>query len=198
FIYVVLMDDYGINVSGSGIGHDIEAVLDNDNKNSFILNDFYEATLDNYKKGVVRYPLSNLKPGKHTLKVTAWDLANNPGEDYIEFVVLDRGLVLQNAWNYPNPFYNSTRFQFEHNRPGIPMDIEVRIYTIEGKLVKTIEKDGFISDGYRVDDLPWDGRSDGGGELDKGIYVYKIKASFNVNGAKEVSESKAGKLVILR
>jgi len=199
YIYAVFMDDFGINVSGTGVGHDIEAILDEDDKNSYILNDYYQAALDDYRKGVARYPLSNLKEGKHTLKVTAWDLANNPGEAYLEFFVLDEeGAILEHVFNYPNPFTTLTNFQFEHNRPGSTMDITINIYTINGMLVKTIEREGFISDGYRVDDLPWDGRDDGEGELAKGIYVYKIKVSFNVNGTKEIAESEAEKLVILR
>ena len=199
YIYGVLMDDHGINVSGTGVGHDIEAILDNDEKNSLIVNDYYEAALDNYKKGLVPYPSRNLKPGRHTLKLTAWDLANNPGEAYLEFVVLDvGGPVIQQVLNFPNPFYSSTRFQFEHNRPGATMDIGLRIYSINGQLVKTIEREGFISEGYRVDDLYWDGLAEGGGQVAKGIYVYKIKVDFNVNGTKETAESKAGKLVILR
>lgn len=198
-IFVLLMDDNGINVSGTGVGHDIEAILDNDDKNSFILNDFYQAVLDNYRSGEVRYPLSDLAPGKHTLKVTAWDLANNPGEAYLEFLVLDdEGAVLEHVLNYPNPFTTSTNFQFEHNRPGVEMDLQILIYTISGRLVKTIERQNFISEGYRVDDLPWDGLDDSGGQLAKGIYVYKIKAAYTVNNQQDIVESKAEKLVILR
>lgn len=198
-IYLVLMDDNGINVSGTGVGHDIEAVLDLDDKNSIILNDFYQAALDDYKSGEVRYPLKDLAPGKHTLKVTAWDLANNPGEAYIEFFVLDdEGAILEHVLNYPNPFTTSTRFQFEHNRPGIEMNLQVQIYTINGRLVKTIEREAYVSDGYRVDDLDWDGLDDSGGQLAKGIYVYKIRVAYNVGEGKEIVESKAEKLVILR
>lgn len=199
YIYAELMDDFGINVSGTGVGHDIEAILDGDDKNSFILNDFYVASRDDFKKGIVRYPLSNLKPGKHTLKLIAWDLANNPGEASIEFVVLDQeSPLILNVLNYPNPLYDFTRFQFEHNRPGVPMNIRLNIYMLTGQLVKTLEMTDFISDGYRVDDLTWDGLDDNDNQVDKGIYVYKIKVVFNVNGIKENAESKAGKLVILR
>ncbi len=199
YIYAVLMDDFGINVSGTGVGHDLEGILDDDDKNSFILNDFYQATLDDYRRGEVKYPLKDLAPGKHTLRMTAWDLANNPGEAYIEFLVLDdEGAVLEHVLNYPNPFTTSTNFQFEHNRPGLEMNLQVLIYTITGRLVKTIERESFISDGYRVDDLPWDGLDDSGGQLAKGVYVYRIKAAYTVNGGKEVVESKAEKLVILR
>lgn len=198
-IYALLMDDNGINVSGTGVGHDIEAILDNDDKNSFILNDYYQATLDNYRSGEVRYPLNDLAPGKHTLKLIAWDLANNPAEAYLEFFVLDsEGPVLEHVLNYPNPFTTSTNFQFEHNRPGVEMNLQVQIFSINGRLVKTIEKEAFISEGYRVDDLPWDGLDDSGNQIGKGVYVYRIRVAYNINGTKEVIESKAEKLVILR
>ena len=181
------------------MGDDIEAVLDNDDKNSFILNDFYQASLDDYRSGEVRYPLSDLAPGKHTLKVTAWDLANNPAEAYLEFLVLDdEGAVLEHVLNYPNPFTTSTYFQFEHNRPGVEMNLQVQIYTINGRLVKTIEREAFISEGYRIDDLYWDGLDDTGDQLGKGIYVYRIRVAYNINGRKDIVESKAEKLVILR
>jgi hypothetical protein len=186
-------------VSGTGVGHDIEATLDNDDKNSLILNDFYQAAVDNYRSGEVRYPLSELAPGKHTLKVTAWDLANNPGEAYLEFIVVDdEGAVLEHVLNYPNPFTTSTRFQFEHNRPGVEMNIQVQIYTISGRLIRTIEKQGYISDGFRVDDIEWNGLDDSGGQLAKGVYIYRIRAAFNMGNQHDVIESKAEKLVILR
>jgi hypothetical protein len=199
YIYAILSDDNGINASGTSVGHDIEAILNADNRNSIILNDFYQAALDDHTRGEVLYPLTNLAAGKHTLKVTAWDLANNPGEASIEFVVLeDQGAILQHVFNYPNPFITSTNFQFEHNRPGAMLDMEIRIFSLNGSLVKTIERKGFISGGYRVDDIEWDGHNDGGTQLGQGLYVYKIKIVYTHNGTKEVVESNAEKLVILR
>jgi hypothetical protein len=198
-IYIQLSDDNGINVSGTSVGHDIEAILDNDDKNSFILNDFYQASLDNYTSGEVRFPLSNLAPGLHTLKVTAWDVANNPAEAYLEFRVLDTdNAVLDKLGNYPNPFSASTLFHFEHNRPGVPMDLELQIYQLSGQLVKTIIRDNYVSDGYRVADLDWNGRNDRGIEVGQGLYVYRVRAIFDNNGNKEMIESDAEKLVIIR
>jgi hypothetical protein len=76
-LLVKLSDDNGINVAGNSIGHDLNGVLDDDSRNSFILNDFYEAELDDYTKGTVEYPLFSLEEGRHTIKVKAWDVANN-------------------------------------------------------------------------------------------------------------------------
>lgn len=198
-IYVQLSDDNGINASGTSIGHDIEAVLDGDDKNSLVLNDFYQASLDDYRRGEVLYPLSDLSPGLHTLKVTAWDLANNPGEDYLEFLVLDsNGPVIEKLMNYPNPFNDVTYFQFEHNRPGAQMDLELNIFDLSGRFIKNITIEDYVSGGYRVPDLEWDGSNDFGAEVSPGMYIFRLKATFTQNGISEGVETSAEKLVFLR
>lgn len=197
-IYIQLSDDNGINVTGTSIGHDIEAILDGDDRNSLILNDFYQASLNDYTSGEVRYPLSGLVPGLHTLKVTAWDLANNPAEAYIEFNVLDSDApVVQNLMNYPNPLQDVTHFQFEHNRPGVPMDLDLDIFDISGRLVKNINRQDYVSDGYRVDDLDWDGKDRVGNRMGPGIYVYRLKVSFSTETGQENVRTDAEKLVII-
>ena len=52
-----LSDSSGINTVGTGIGHDIVATLDNDNRKFFILNDFYQGDL-NIKEGSVTMPIA--------------------------------------------------------------------------------------------------------------------------------------------
>ena len=78
------------------------------------------------------------------------------------------------------------------------MNLQVQIYTITGRLVKTIEREAYTPEGYRVDDLDWDGLDDSGNQLAKGVYVYRIRAAYKLNGQTDVVESKAEKLVILR
>jgi len=72
-----LKDSSGINTVGTGIGHDITAVLDNNSNKVFILNDFYEADTGSYQGGKLRFPLSTLEEGWHSLKIKAWDVFNN-------------------------------------------------------------------------------------------------------------------------
>src|SRR5690606_15038619 len=88
-LLVKLSDDNGINVIGNSIGHDLTAVLNQNLQGTIILNDFYESAQDDYTRGMVNYPLTNLEPGLHTLTVKAWDIANNSSESIIEFVVVD-------------------------------------------------------------------------------------------------------------
>ena len=61
-----LEDEHGINTA-SGIGHDIVAILDGDEENPYILNDYYETELDDFTKGIVRFPFRDLESGLHTV-----------------------------------------------------------------------------------------------------------------------------------
>jgi len=198
-IYAELSDDHGINVSGTSIGHDIEAVLDGDDVHSFILNDFYQAALNDHTQGTVRFPLSGLTPGLHTITMTAWDLANNPAQATVDFLVLeDGGPVITKVQNQPNPFADETYFTFEHNRAGSLIDIQVEIFSTDGQLVNTLRKEGYVAGGYRVEDvLSWSGDNQHGAPVASGLYVYKLKTVFTTNGVVEVADNKAGKLVIL-
>src|SRR6185436_9743298 len=140
-LLVKLSDSSGINTAGTGIGHDIVATLDNDNRQYFILNDFYEADLNSYQQGSIHFQLPALKAGPHSLKIKAWDVLNNSSEYILEFnVAKDEDLVLSHVLNYPNPFTTKTQFWFEHNRPGQDLQVKVEIFTVSGKLIKTVKQ----------------------------------------------------------
>ncbi len=197
-LLVHLSDDLGINVTGNSIGHDLEAVIDEDTRNAIVLNDYYEADVDDFRSGKVRYPLFDLEPGLHKLTVRAWDVANNSTVATTEFIVAnDLGDALTHVLNYPNPFTTNTCFQFDHTLVGQNVEALVQIFTVSGKLVKTIERPFEFSDGsIRQDDcIPWDGLDDYGDHLARGVYLYQIRLRGDgvnvVNGELE-------KLVILR
>ncbi len=197
-IIAKMNDDTGINITGSSIGHDITATLNSDNKNSYILNDFFESSLDDYTSGEVTYPLFGLEPGTYTLRVRAWDIANNPGEGVTEFIVAsNEDAALERVLNYPNPFTDNTYFQFEHNIPsGYPLDIKISIYTISGKIIKTIQYSG-MSSGSIITDIQWNGRDDFQQKLAAGVYIYRVALSSAAGTANLSGESNFEKLVIL-
>ncbi|HRK80842.1 MAG TPA: type IX secretion system sortase PorU [Saprospiraceae bacterium] len=200
-LLVHLEDENGINVSGNSIGHDLEGVLDEDTQNTLLLNDFYEADLDDYTKGKVRYPLYSLKEGRYKIRVKAWDVANNPAEGYTEFVVANSAeIALQRVLNYPNPFTDFTCFQFDHNLAGQEMDVLVQIFTVSGRLVKTLEERVMGDGALRLDDcIRWDGRDEYGDRLARGVYLYKVRVRSVSTGSTVLSgESGFEKLVILK
>jgi hypothetical protein len=174
-LLVKLSDEFGINTTGNGIGHDLIAIFDNDQTAPSVLNDYYQAAKDSFNCGSVRYPYQELKTGKHTIKVRAYDIYNNMSEKSIDFVVAsDDQLVLDHVLNYPNPFTTNTAFYFEHNKPGQPIEILLHIYTISGKIVKTF-KETQINEGNRSNPIYWDGRDEYGDKIGKGVYIYKLK-----------------------
>ncbi|HFA51059.1 MAG TPA: type IX secretion system sortase PorU [Bacteroidetes bacterium] len=205
FLLVNIEDDNGINVVGNAIGHDLIGILDNNSKNfSYTLNDFYEAALNDHTKGKVKFPLNDIPEGRHEIKVTAWDIANNPAEGFTEFVVVSsEKTALEHVLNYPNPFTSSTCFLFElnPNRTGIELDAQVQIYTISGRLIKTLQERIIFEGGRLGSDecIRWDGRDDYGDPLAKGVYIYKVKIKNpGIGQAVIEGESDFEKLVILK
>ena len=192
-----LEDSNGVNTA-SGVGHDIVAIIDGDEKNPIVLNDYYETEIDDYAKGTVSFPLRNLEAGLHTLTLKAWDVYNNSSTSEIQFVVFDENqdLVINNVLNYPNPFINYTEFWFNHNS-SVPLDVSIQIFTVTGKMVRTLN--GQTSGGVKVAsslsrDIIWDGRDDFGDKIGKGVYIYKLKVH---SSALNKTVEKIEKLVIL-
>ncbi|MGV6845159.1 MAG: type IX secretion system sortase PorU [Lutibacter sp.] len=191
----VLEDENGINTSLTAVDHDIVAVLDGNESNPIVLNDYYQTELDNYKKGQVNYPFKDLSPGLHTLTLKVWDTYNNMSEaTFTFFVVSDSNLVLNHVLNYPNPFINYTEFWFNHNKPNETLEVMVQIYTVSGKLVKTLRKT-IINSGSLSRDITWNGLDDFGQKIGKGVYVYKLKVKDLVTNQ---TAQKIEKLVILQ
>jgi hypothetical protein len=200
-LVVRLSDESGINVVGNSIGHDLEGVLNDDTQNALLLNDFYESELDDYTKGKARYPLFNMEEGRHRIRVKAWDVANNSAEGYTEFLVASSAeIALRRVLNYPNPFTDVTCFQFDHNMAGQELDVMVQVFTVSGRLVKTLEQRIFSDGAIRLDDcIQWDGRDDYGDRIARGVYLYKVKVRGAMTGSSTISgESGFEKLVILK
>lgn len=188
-------DSSGINTVGTGIGHDLVAVLDGKTDQSFVVNEYYEAALNSYQEGSIRYPFYDLEEGSHTLELQVFDVHNNVTKSATEFIVADsEELALRRVLNYPNPFTTYTEFQFEHNRAGQPLDVQVQIFTVSGQLVKTINQN-VLSEGNRVTGVAWNGLDDYGDKIGKGVYVYRVKVRSQLDNSQA---DEYEKLVILR
>ena len=172
---IVDIEDFsGINTVGNGIGHDIVAVLDGATNDPFVLNQYYEAAKDNYKKGVVRFPFNNLEIGEHTINVKVWDVFNNSSSAEINFIVTEENsFVISDYSNRPNPFSNSTAFYFQHNKVNQDLDVVLDIYSITGSLVKSFNK-RYFDNGYAIGPIEWDGRNGDGRKLVAGMYIAKL------------------------
>jgi hypothetical protein len=211
-LLINLQDVSGINTSSSAIGHDIIVTLDNNPATTRTLNSFYQANINTYQYGTVRYQLPTLTPGPHTLQVRAWDNVNNSNTRTLGFTVAATAgssgsngsatggsgttsdmspLVIDKVINFPNPFTNQTTFSFEHNFPGQNIAVNLSIYTQNGKLVKQINKTA-NTNGTRNVQITWDGTDAAGSKIARNVYIYKIQIS-----AAGTNYQSSGKLICL-
>jgi len=194
YLLARLRDENGINTVGNGIGHDLTLTIDGDMQNPLVLNDYYESDLDTYKSGKVKYQLLSLPIGSHSLTLKVWDVHNNSSIATLDFVVTEEAdLALKHVLNYPNPFTTNTSFMFEHNQSCETLDVRIQVFTVSGKLVKTITQTA-RQNGFRTEPIAWDGRDDFGDIIGKGVYVYKVEIR-NTEGQKA---EQFEKLVILK
>ena len=170
-------DPDGINYTNVGIGHEIIAILDNDETHPIVLNDFYYPDVDHFESGEVRSPMQNLTNGRHTIRMKAWDLYDNSSEKEIYFYVDEYPMMAVNqVGNYPNPFNpskESTFFRFTPLQGEATVSAEIRIYNQNGSLVRTINS-AFTDKSQGVLTIPWDGTGNNGALLSDGLYVYHL------------------------
>lgn len=190
---IKLSDDTGLNTTGTGVGHQLEGVLNDNENNPIDFTNYFTGDLNaGGKSGEVSYKFTNLDQGNYSLKVNAWDVFNNFNSQTVYFTVVNgNDLEIRDVYNYPNPFHGNTTFTFQRNQTD-PADIRIKIYTVSGRLIRDIEKK-YVTDKFvRV---PWDGRDQDGNIIANGTYLYKIIVE-NLDGAN--SKSVLGKLAVIR
>jgi len=186
-----LSDENGINTAGTGIGHDITAVLNGDYSNVLVLNNYFQADINDYTSGVVSFPFKNLPVGKHTLTLKAWDVANNSSEVEIEFEVTGDFYITQ-VINTPNPASDYTFFIFEHNQSDATLNVMIEIFDQMGRRVEYIVTQ-VGSGGTKSNPIRWN-FNETRTLLLNGLYIYRVTAQ-NTDG---IYFSKSGKMMISR
>lgn len=149
-----IADSAGINI-GTGLGHDITAVLD-DNPNSLIvLNDLYQQDINDNRRGSVSYTLRDLVPGRHTITVKAWNIFGISNSATVSFVV--RGtdtLAFSELSCSPNPSTTTATFMLRVNDPDAISSTELQIYNSRGQMVAAFTP-AVSTDGFLVGPLTW-------------------------------------------
>jgi hypothetical protein len=124
----------------------------------------------NNPKAIVRYA-GKFEDGEHTLSVIAKSAAGNFSDPVTKkFMVLKEPKILD-VFNYPNPVSSDTYFTFKLTQ--IPDNLKIKIYTVAGRLIKTIN---LYSSGLSIDfnKIRWDCRDQDGDSIGNGVYLYKI------------------------
>ena len=190
---IKLFDKTGLNTTGTGIGHKLEAVLNDDEQNSIDLTNYFIGDLNSGgKSGEINYIFSSLEAEDYKIKIKAWDVFNNFSSQESFFTVVDDSkLVVRDVYNYPNPFSSNTHFTFQHNLTN-EVNVKIRVYTIAGRLIKQIEQKNIPEKFIKIE---WDGRDEDSNILANGTYLYKLNVE-TING--EFNENILGKIAVIR
>lgn len=185
-------DDNGINASGSGIGHDLELIIDGDPLKTYVLNNNFTFDYGSYTSGSTFFNIPELASGNHTLKFRAWDILSNPSTATLTFRV-EKGLApkIFDISCTDNPATSSTTFIVSHDRTGANVDVEISVFDTSGRILWNHVESGIsTSTAYTVN---WDLTVDGGRRLQTGVYLYRVRLS--AGGSSR--SSKAKKLIVI-
>ena len=188
-----LADEDGINAAGSGIGHDLQLIIDGDMNKTYSLNDYFQYDFGSYTKGTLGYSIPALDYGQHHLLFRAWDVLNNSSTAELDFNVV-KGLepIFSAVDCTPNPATTKTTFRITHDRANSPMDVVIDIFDISGRHLWSYNESGTYSN--NTISIDWDLCTDGGRRLHTGVYLYRVRLSSD--GSSYIS--KANKLIVLQ
>ncbi len=192
FFVAQITDKDGINAAGTGIGHDLELIIDNSMSMTYVLNSNFSFDFGSYTTGSTHYSIPELTPGRHTLKFRAWDILNNSSTSELSFNVV-KGLkpTLYSVSCTNNPATTSTTFIINHDRTGSVMDVAIDVFDLSGRLLWNYTTTGASTDGALTVD--WDLTVDGGRRLQTGVYLYRVRIGCDGSSM----ASKAKKLIII-
>ena len=120
-----------------------------------------------------------LDDGRHTFEVLAKDASGNffDSTSYrIIFYVYNENDITD-VYNYPNPFVSNTYFTFLLKGQDKPSELEIKIFTIAGRLIRDIELNS-VDLITNFNKIYWDGKDEDGDEIGNGVYIYKVIATF--------------------
>jgi len=173
---VVLEDAHGINLTGHSIPNAITLTIDD--KARYDLTESFRYDPGSYTRGTVGFDLPGLAPGGHTISVSASDNfaagifgRRNRSQASLDFDVNSGGgLPFAQVLNFPDPFHAGHGTQFVIN--GLPgaSNAEVRVFTVNGQLIRRLSASG----GPAQLQVGWDGKDDSGRQAAAGVYLYRV------------------------
>jgi hypothetical protein len=187
-----LNDEDGINATGSGIGHDLELIIDGEMSKTYSLNEYFQYDFGSYTNGNVGFSIPELSYGQHKLLFRAWDVLNNSSTAELTFEVdskLEPSLISVICTH--NPASSRTAFVINHDRTGSQMDVELEVFDTSGRKLWQHSETGLSTDNtYTID---WDLTVDGGRVLQTGVYLYRVL----ISSGGSTKATNARKLIVL-
>ena len=183
-LIALLSDSVGINAAGTGLGHDITAIIDDNPGSLIVLCDMYQPDPGDSRSGTVRYTLTGLKNGMHTLRLKAWNIWGNSAEAAIRFRVATADTLQMSQLSVsPNPASTTATFHYETNSATAIADAELQIFNVSGARIATFTPT--VADGsYVVGPVVWNVSN-----VRPGIYMARMIIN-TADGERMVSTTK--------
>ena len=206
-LQINLFDDSGIMTTGHAPQNSIIVTLDDNTTSRADVTGSFRYAADSYQSGTAKFQLPNLSLGPHRVKVSAADnlatglnAVQHRSSATLEFEVVDiPPLRVAHTFLFPNPVRsggNGAGGVFVIDAPGDSVNTLIRVYTVAGKLVRTLRLLG----GFGQMQVIWDGRDEEGDPLAQGTYLYKVYANARDADGESSPRQKAtaeGRFVVL-
>lgn len=165
-------DDVAINISGLGVGHQMNIRID-DSINLTDVASRFTPDDDGTPAGMIRYQLPELSAGNHTAMLRVWDTAGNESSRSIDFFVdPEVAPKIFDIYSDANPALTQANFYVTHNRPDATLTVKIEIFDINGRRVWDSETRG-KADMYASAPVTWNLTNYSGSRVARGIYIYK-------------------------
>ena len=179
---VDLADPNGILITGHVPKNGIIVTVDENSSQRYEITSSFRYAANSYQSGTASFRLPGLSAGPHRIRVGAADnlaagiaAGDHRSSAMIDFEVTDRPtLRVTRALLFPNPVRSGVAGgggQFVVDAPGDSVNVLLRIYTVSGRAVRTLEYRG----GLAQVQIPWDGLDAEGAALARGTYLYKVQ-----------------------
>ena len=173
-----LADASGINLSGTGVGHNMTLVVDGREDLTFNLNSSYTASEMEAGVGRVLYLLPELPDGDHTATFTVWDVCNNVTVRSFAFRVrAGQAPAVVESRARPGVLTADDPLIVEvyNNAPGVEVDVTIELYDYRGALV-ALSPQMVTRSGHDTPALiRWEPKLQSGGALLPGLYIYRLR-----------------------
>ena len=206
-LHVDLVDSSGILITGHTPQNGIIVTVDGNSTSRVDLTDSFRYNAGSFQSGSVTFQLPNLAEGIHVIGVSAADnlaaglaAGQHRSQASLEFeVVQTPPLRVLSSYLFPDPTRSkgtSSGGQFVVDTEGGPVDVQVRLFTVAGRLVRRLSASAVEGQVQ----LPWDGRDAEGQELANGVYLFKVvirSATAGDSGQERQHDDATGKFVIV-
>ena len=182
---VDLFDPSGILITDHSPQNGIIVTLDGNSTTRADVTSTFRYAANSYQGGRATFTLPNLSLGTHRVQVSAADnlaagfnaIAHRSSATLDFRVIPTTQLSIAQVYLFPDPTHSTGAYpggQFVVDVPGNSIDVLLRIYTVNGRLIRTLKSLG----GMNQVQLPWDGLDNEQAPLANGVYLFKV----NVNG----------------